>query len=113
MTMKPSTLGGHRWRHGLPSGSGAVRPVHLFREDEVVQAGAVEHGVVDAVAPEAAVAEDLPGLRAGEVRSTRARTCMCERLCSYFQAMTFGMPTQCFPRSRTAPRHRPDVGSGK
>lgn len=56
--MKLSTLGGHRWRHGLPSGSAAVRPVHLFREDEVVQAGAVEHGVVDAVAPEAAVAED-------------------------------------------------------
>jgi hypothetical protein len=35
-------------------------------EGEVVQAGDAEHGVVDAVALEAAVAEDLPGLNAGE-----------------------------------------------
>src|SRR5881398_2730437 len=35
-------------------------------EGEVVQSGDAEHGVVDAVALEAAVAEDLPGLHAGE-----------------------------------------------
>jgi hypothetical protein len=35
-------------------------------EGEVVQAGDAEHGVVDAVAFEAAVAEDLPGLHTGE-----------------------------------------------
>lgn len=35
-------------------------------ECEVVQAGDAEHGVVDAVAFEAAVAEDLPALHAGE-----------------------------------------------
>ncbi len=35
-------------------------------EGEVVQAGDAEHGVVDAVALEAAVAEDLPALHAGE-----------------------------------------------
>lgn len=64
--MKLSTPGGHRGRHGLPSGSVAVSPVHLPGEDEVVLAGDVEHDVVDAVDPEAAVAEDLPGLRAGE-----------------------------------------------
>jgi hypothetical protein len=35
-------------------------------EGEVVQTGDAEHGVVDAVAFEPAVAEDLPGLHAGE-----------------------------------------------
>ncbi|GGR14988.1 hypothetical protein GCM10010282_04060 [Streptomyces roseolus] len=35
-------------------------------EDEVVHPGDAEHGVVDTVAFEAAVAEDLPGLQAGE-----------------------------------------------
>lgn len=35
-------------------------------EGEVVQAGDTEHGVVDAVVLEAAVAEDLPALHAGE-----------------------------------------------
>src|SRR5579884_3086883 len=35
-------------------------------ENEVVQAGDAEHGVVHAVAFEAAVAEDLPALHAGE-----------------------------------------------
>ncbi len=35
-------------------------------EGEVVQAGDAEHGVVDAVALEAAVTEDLPGFHAGE-----------------------------------------------
>jgi hypothetical protein len=35
-------------------------------EGEVVQAGNAEHGVVDAVALQAAVAKDLPGLHAGE-----------------------------------------------
>jgi hypothetical protein len=44
----------------------AVRPARLSGEVEVVQAGDAEHGVVDAVAFEAAVAEDLPGLHAGE-----------------------------------------------
>jgi hypothetical protein len=35
-------------------------------EGEVVEAGDAEQGVVDAVAFETAVAEDLPGLHAGE-----------------------------------------------
>lgn len=35
-------------------------------EGEVVEAGDAEHGVVDAVAFQAAVPEYLPGLRAGE-----------------------------------------------
>jgi hypothetical protein len=35
-------------------------------EGEVVQAGDAEYGVVDAVAPEAAVTPDLPGLHTGE-----------------------------------------------
>ncbi|GAA3499084.1 hypothetical protein GCM10019016_061870 [Streptomyces prasinosporus] len=43
-----------------------MRPARLSGESEVVQAGDAEHGVVDAVAFEAAVAEDLPGLHAGE-----------------------------------------------
>lgn len=43
-----------------------MRPVHLPSEDEVAQEGGAEHDVVDAVALEVAVAEDLPGLRAGE-----------------------------------------------
>jgi hypothetical protein len=38
----------------------------LSGEGEVVQAGDAEDGVVDAVAFEAAVAEDLPALHAGE-----------------------------------------------
>ncbi len=39
----------------------------LSGEGEVVHPGDAEHGVVDAVAFEAAAAEDLPGLHAGEV----------------------------------------------
>ncbi|GGV83968.1 hypothetical protein GCM10015535_28090 [Streptomyces gelaticus] len=35
-------------------------------EGEAVQAGEAEHGVVHAIALEAAIAEDLPGLHAGE-----------------------------------------------
>ncbi|MFJ6646515.1 hypothetical protein ACIQPS_12755 [Streptomyces sp. NPDC091290] len=35
-------------------------------EDEVAEAGDAEHGVADAVTFEAAVAEDLLGLHAGE-----------------------------------------------
>lgn len=35
-------------------------------EGEVVHAGDAEHGMAHAVALEAAVAEDLPGLRTGE-----------------------------------------------
>src|SRR4051794_17589536 len=35
-------------------------------EDEVVQASDAEHGVVNALAFEAAVSQDLPGLHAGE-----------------------------------------------
>ncbi|GGQ48636.1 hypothetical protein GCM10010250_20000 [Streptomyces althioticus] len=42
----------------------AVRAAGLSGEGEVV--GDTEHGVVDAVAFEAAVAEDLPGLHAGD-----------------------------------------------
>lgn len=41
-------------------------PARLSGEVEVVEAGDSEHGVVDAIASEAAVAEDLPGLHAGE-----------------------------------------------
>lgn len=44
----------------------AVRPVGLSGEDEVVHPVDAAHGVVDAVAFEAAVAEDLPGLHPGE-----------------------------------------------
>jgi hypothetical protein len=40
--------------------------VDLASEGEGVHPGDAEHGVVDAVALEAAVAEDLPGLHAGE-----------------------------------------------
>ena len=35
-------------------------------KDEVVRAGHSKHGVVNSVASQAAVAEDLPGLHAGE-----------------------------------------------
>jgi hypothetical protein len=38
----------------------------LSGEGEVVQAGDAEHGVVNAVVSETAVAEDLPALHAGE-----------------------------------------------
>lgn len=38
----------------------------LSGEGDVVHSCDAEHGVVDAVAFEAAVAEDLPGLHAGE-----------------------------------------------
>lgn len=44
----------------------AVRPACLSGEGEVVHPGDAEHGVVDAVSLEAAVAEDLPGLHAGK-----------------------------------------------
>src|SRR6478752_7165591 len=43
-----------------------VRPACLSGEGEVVHSGDAEHGVVDSVAFEAAVAEDLPGLHPGE-----------------------------------------------
>lgn len=49
------------WTWLAPGPSG-----RLSGEVEVVQAGDTEHGVVDTVAPEAAVAENLPGLHAGE-----------------------------------------------
>lgn len=41
-----------------------AEPARLSGESEVVQAGDAAHGVVDSVAFEAAVAEDLPELRA-------------------------------------------------
>ena len=41
-------------------------PVGLSGEGEVVHPCDAEHGVVDAIALQAAVAEDLPGLHAGE-----------------------------------------------
>ena len=44
----------------------AVWPADLSGEGDVVHAGDAEHGVVDTVAFEAAVAENLPGLHAGE-----------------------------------------------
>lgn len=40
--------------------------VELLGENEVVHPGDAEHGVMDAVALEAAVAENLPGLHTGE-----------------------------------------------
>lgn len=43
-----------------------VEPVGLSGEGEVVHPGDAEYGVVDAVAFEAAAAEDLPGLHPGE-----------------------------------------------
>ena len=43
-----------------------VRATRLSGECEVVQVGDAEHVVVDSVAFESAVAEDLPGLHAGE-----------------------------------------------
>src|SRR5262245_42678478 len=42
------------------------RDARLPDEEEIVQAGDAEHGVVHSVALEAAVAEDLPALQAGE-----------------------------------------------
>lgn len=45
---------------------GPLPAVALSGEGEVVQACDAEHGVMDAVAFETAVAEDLPGLHAGE-----------------------------------------------
>src|SRR5690606_24869063 len=44
----------------------AVRPAALSAVGEVVHPGDSEHGVVDSFSFEAAVAEDLPGLHAGE-----------------------------------------------
>lgn len=38
----------------------------LSRESEVVESGDAEHGLVDAVAAQAAVAEDFEGLHPGE-----------------------------------------------
>jgi hypothetical protein len=53
-------------------------------EGEVVQAGDAEHGVVDAVAIEAAVAEGFQVFIRAKACSTRARTLRCEVLCSSF-----------------------------
>src|SRR6478735_12379405 len=47
-------------------GEAVVRTAGLSGEGEVVHAGDAKHGVMDAVALESAVAEDLPGLHAGE-----------------------------------------------
>lgn len=47
-------------------GEAVVRTAGLSGEGEVVHAGDAKHGVMDAVALQAAVAEDLPGLHAGE-----------------------------------------------
>lgn len=44
----------------------AMRPARLSSDSEVVYASDPEHGVMDAVTLEAAVAEDLPSLHAGE-----------------------------------------------
>ena len=44
----------------------AMRPAVLPGESEVVHPGDAEHGVVDAVTFEAAAAENLSGLHAGE-----------------------------------------------
>jgi hypothetical protein len=48
------------------SAVGGLVVAGLSREGEVVQTGDAEHGVVNAVTFQAAVAEDLPGLHAGE-----------------------------------------------
>jgi hypothetical protein len=53
----------------------AVPPGGLSSEGEVGHPCDTEHGVVDAVAFETAVAEDLPGLHAGEDVLDAARTC--------------------------------------
>jgi hypothetical protein len=47
-------------------GAAGCATAGLSGEGEVVQASDAKHGVVDAVAFEAAVAKDLPGLHAGE-----------------------------------------------
>src|SRR5690606_16169031 len=44
----------------------AMKPFDLSGEGEVMHPCDTEHGVVDAVTSEAAVAEDLPGLHAGK-----------------------------------------------
>ncbi len=54
-------------------------------EVEVVHAGDAEHGVVDAVAFEAVVAEDLPELHAGEDMLDAGRTCLWDLLWASFQ----------------------------
>lgn len=50
----------------VDSWSGVMWLARLSGEGEVVQVGDAEHGVVDAVAFEAVVAQDLPALHAGE-----------------------------------------------
>ena len=55
-------------------------------EDEVVQAGDPEHGVVDAVALQPAVAEDLPALHPGEDVLDAGTDLAVEALCSSFQS---------------------------
>ncbi|GGN43837.1 hypothetical protein GCM10011578_094290 [Streptomyces fuscichromogenes] len=50
----------------VETGSAAVRRRRLSGESEVVQARDTEHGVMDAVSFEAAVAQDLPALHTGE-----------------------------------------------
>ncbi|GAA1036282.1 hypothetical protein GCM10009566_03960 [Streptomyces murinus] len=65
----------------MPTLGGAIR------EREVVQAGYTKDGVMDAVALQSTVAEDLPTLHTGEgVLDAGADTLQCERLCSSFQA---------------------------
>jgi hypothetical protein len=48
------------------AGLAAVRAADLSSEGEGVHSGDAEHGMVHSVAFQAAVAEDLPGLHAGE-----------------------------------------------
>jgi len=48
------------------SRTGGVRPTRSSSEGEIVQTGDAAHSVVNAVAPETAVAQDLPGLHAGQ-----------------------------------------------
>lgn len=50
----------------MEEGSVAAPPLCLSREGEVVQSGDAEHRVMNAVAFESAVAQDLPALHAGE-----------------------------------------------
>lgn len=74
------------------------------REREVVPSGDAEHGVLDPVALETALAEDLQVFMRATTCSTRARTRLCERPCSRCQ------PSNSSPRARRWCMRRPAPG---
>src|SRR5690349_22177496 len=69
----------------------AVWPADLAGEGEVVHPGDAEHGVVDAVVFEAAVAEDLPGLHAGEDVLDPGPDLLVGLVVNFFPGREFGL----------------------